>query len=38
LRDSGKVLGSENPATTTRGAQIVLWDDTGANDHLWRFA
>jgi hypothetical protein len=24
-------------ASTAQGAQVLLWDDNGTNDHLWRF-
>ena len=24
-------------ASTTQGAQVLIWDDNGTNDHLWRF-
>ena len=34
--NGGRVLGVSG-ASTAQGAQIVLWDDNGTNDHLWRF-
>ncbi|WP_323139651.1 RICIN domain-containing protein [Streptomyces sp. NBC_01443] len=34
--NSGRVLGVLG-ASTGQGAQAVLWDDNGTNDHLWRF-
>ncbi len=24
-------------ASTSQGAEAVLWDDNGTSDHLWRF-
>jgi hypothetical protein len=32
----GRVLGV-NGASTAQGAQVLVWDDNGTSDHLWRF-
>ncbi|GAA1870012.1 beta-L-arabinofuranosidase domain-containing protein [Myceligenerans crystallogenes] len=32
----GRVLGVRD-MSTTQGAQVLLWDDNGTDDHLWRF-
>ncbi|GEA87597.1 beta-L-arabinofuranosidase domain-containing protein [Cellulomonas cellasea] len=32
----GRVLGVADMSTTA-GAQALIWDDNGTNDHLWRF-
>lgn len=32
----GRVLGVTD-MSTTQGAQALIWDDNGTNDHLWRF-
>ena len=34
--NGGRVLGVSG-ASTAQGAQVVIWDDNGTNDHLWRF-
>jgi hypothetical protein len=34
--NGGRVLGV-TVASTVAGAQIVIWDDNGTSDHLWRF-
>ncbi len=34
--DGGRVLGISG-ASTAAGAQALIWEDNGTNDHLWRF-
>ncbi|UZN02830.1 beta-L-arabinofuranosidase domain-containing protein [Cellulomonas sp. S1-8] len=33
---TGRVLGVD-AMSTTQGAQVLVWDDSGTADHLWRF-
>ena len=33
---TGRVLGVD-AMSTTQGAAVLIWDDTGTADHLWRF-
>ncbi len=33
---TGRVLGADG-MSTSQGAQVLVWDDSGTTDHLWRF-